>query len=248
MPNIGNAMSHRLFISDLHLCISRPHINQAFIQFLNTQAPAAEALYILGDFFEYWAGDDDIDNPDHSEIIQALKTLSNEGTPIFLMHGNRDFLIANRFANASHAKLISDPTLLELYGRKVLLSHGDTLCTDDIAYQTFRKQVRSAEWQEHFLSQPLAQRKSQIESLRKRSELEKSNKSESIMDVNADAVVELIRQFQHPDILIHGHTHRPGKHIVNLDSKTTERWVLADWYDHGSYLKLSASGCEAIRL
>lgn len=248
MPNIGNAMSHSLFISDLHLCISRPNITQAFIKLLKNQAPAADALYILGDFFEYWAGDDDINNPDFAEIIDALRTLSFKGTPIFLMHGNRDFLIAEKFASTSHVSLIADPTLLELYGKKVLLSHGDSLCTDDISYQAFRKQVRGTEWQQHFLNQPLEQRKSQIESLRKRSELEKSGKSESIMDVNAEAVVEFIRHFQHPDIFIHGHTHRPGKHIISADNKITERWVLADWYGHGSYLKLSHSGCEAINL
>lgn len=240
-------MDHSLFISDLHLCESRPEINKSFIRFLNTTAKDAQALYILGDFFEYWAGDDAIEIGVHKTIIESLKELSSS-TRIFLMHGNRDFLIGKIFEKASGVKLIPDPSIMTLYGKSVLLSHGDTLCTDDHDYQKFRNEVRSSNWQSNFLNQPIDNRITYIEQLRIKSEQEKSSKSMQIMDVNASAVNELLRQFNIPSIFIHGHTHRPNKHIHKIDGKICERWVLGDWYEQGSYLMLNVNGCHIGKL
>lgn len=236
-------MSHYLFISDLHLCESRPHITKHFVDFLNSTARNAQALYILGDFFEYWAGDDVIEIGAHKEIIQALKHLS-QSTKIFLMHGNRDFLIGKKFAEASGSTLLADPSLLNIFGKSVLLSHGDALCTDDVDYQKFRNEVRSANWQNNFLNQPLEKRIAYIEQLRAKSEQEKSTKSMQIMDVNPTEVNQLLRQFNVPQLFIHGHTHRPKMHTHEIDRKICERWVLGDWYEQGSYLLLDESGCH----
>ena len=237
-------MDHCLFISDLHLCDSRPHISQAFISFLAETASHAQALYILGDLFEYWAGDDSITSGVHSAIIRALKKLSRQSVNIYFMHGNRDFLLGADFAKATGATWLADPSLVTLYGKPVLLSHGDALCTDDVAYQTFRQEVRSAAWKNQFLSQPLTKRTAYIEQLRAKSELEKSRKSMQIMDVNAAAVEHLLSAHHYPPLFIHGHTHRPNKHALALQGHDCERWVLGDWYEQGSYLKLTANGCH----
>jgi len=237
-----------IFISDLHLCASRPHITDAFLQFLSSEAKSAKALYILGDLFEYWAGDDDIEDAFNKQIIQGFKQLATSGVSIYLMHGNRDFLITDDFCNAAQIHLINDPTLIDLNGNATLLSHGDALCTDDVTYQQFRTQVRNKQWQADFLSQPLQARKSQIEAIRLRSEQEKSNKSAAIMDVNPDAVNQWLREYNHPSLLIHGHTHRPNQHQLLVDGKTTTRWVLGDWYEQGSYLVCDASGCRSVNL
>lgn len=239
-------MAATLFISDLHLCTSRPLITALLFKFLQDTAQQARALYVLGDLFEYWAGDDDLSDPFSTQICAAFKQLADGGVPIMFMHGNRDFLLGEKFSRASGMKILDDPTLLEMHGRRVLLSHGDILCTDDTAYQKFREQVRDTQWQANFLAQPLADRKAQIEALRKRSESEKSIKPEAIMDVNMDAVIALIRKFNHPDLLIHGHTHRPGKHEITDQGKHTTRHVLADWHTNGSYLRLTDDGCEAV--
>ena len=244
MPN--NAYS--LFISDLHLCDSRPNITQAFIVFLKETAIKAQALYILGDLFEYWAGDDAIEAGHQQAVIGALKALSSQGVALYFMHGNRDFLLGNRFAQATLGTLLPDPSLVNLYGKPVLLSHGDILCTDDIAYQQFRAQVRRADWQSQFLSQPLDTRIAYIEQVRLKSEQEKSLKSMQIMDVNQQAVEAILRDYAYPPILIHGHTHRPNSHQITVDNHTCERWVLGDWYEQGSYLKLDESGCQSQRL
>jgi UDP-2,3-diacylglucosamine hydrolase len=243
-------MDHCLFISDLHLCDSRPHISQAFQQFLEKVAVKAQALYILGDLFEYWAGDDviavnNIKTDGLQPNIHALHRLASSGISVFFMRGNRDFLIAEGFEKATGIKILPDPSLVTLYGKSVLLSHGDALCTDDVAYQNFRQEVRSAAWQSQFLSQPLAARIAYIEQLREKSEQAKSTKSMQIMDVNAAAVDDLLREFAYPPIFIHGHTHRPKKHVHKIDGNTCERWVLGDWYEQGSYLKLDKNGCHA---
>jgi len=242
MTDIGNEVSHSLFISDLHLCASRPAIIKAFINFLQNTASKAERLYILGDLFEYWAGDDDIDHADHAEIIHALKLLSDSGTKLFFIHGNRDFLINDQFSKAANIKILPDPSEINLYGKRVLISHGDNLCTDDKDYQAFRKQVRMATWQAEFLSHPLNARKSQIESLRLQSEHAKSNKSQEIMDVNNEAVFTMMRQHQYPQIFIHGHTHRPNNHRMTIDDHLCQRIVLGDWYEHGSCIRLDEKG------
>jgi len=236
-----------LFISDLHLCASRLGITAAFIEFLQYNASKVSALYILGDLFEYWAGDDDIDDAFHQQIISAFKKLSDTGVNIFLMHGNRDFLIAEGFCQLAGITLLDDPTMIDLHGKKALLSHGDDLCTDDVAYQQFRSQVRDKKWQHEFLSQPLQIRKKQIEAIRARSEQEKTQKSLQIMDVNAKAVNALLSKFQ-PDLLIHGHTHRPNRHIIELDGRLITRWVLGDWYEQGSYLACDKHGCKDMKL
>jgi UDP-2,3-diacylglucosamine hydrolase len=238
-------MDHCLFISDLHLCDSRPHITKAFIEFLEKIASKSQALYILGDLFEYWAGDDSISAGAHQAIIHALRGLFSNGVPVYLLHGNRDFLLGEDFANATGIKIFPDPSLITLLEMPVLLSHGDALCTDDTAYQKFRTKVRSLTWQTQFLSQPLSTRIAYIEQLRAKSEQEKSAKSMQIMDVNSTAVDVLLRQYHYPPLFIHGHTHRPNNHIHEVDGHRCERWVLGDWYEQGSYLILDANGCHS---
>lgn len=244
----ANQLNRCLFISDLHLCASRPHITSAFLNFLQHTATKVDALFVLGDLFEYWAGDDDVEDEFHQQIISAFRTLSQNNTKIYLMHGNRDFLISQKFCYAACITLLNDPTLIECQHEKILLSHGDDLCTDDAHYQAFRKQVRDEKWQAEFLSQPLSIRKQQVEAIRKRSEQEKSQKSAQIMDVNTDAVNALLRAFDYPKLFIHGHTHRPKQHKILLDGHTITRWVLGDWYEQGSYLQLSEAGLESKEL
>ncbi|MBC7755635.1 MAG: UDP-2,3-diacylglucosamine diphosphatase [Bdellovibrio sp.] len=241
-------MEHCLFISDCHLCDSRPQITQAFNAFLENTAAHAQALYILGDLFEYWAGDDSIAAGQYQTVIQALKNLSASGVKVFFLKGNRDFLVGDGFENATGVTILPDPTLVTLYGKRVLLSHGDALCTDDVAYQQFRNEVRSPAWQAQFLSQPLSKRIAYIEELRTKSEHAKSIKSMQIMDVNAAVIAAILRNYAYPPLFIHGHTHRPQKHLHELDGNKCERWVLGDWYEQGSYLSLSAAGCVAHQL
>lgn len=237
-------MTYSLFISDLHLCPTRPHITQLFQTFLKQQASAAKALYILGDLFEYWVGDDDLADAHHQQVVAAVRELS--GVNVYLMHGNRDLLLGESFARACDATLLPDPVLIDVHGRQALLTHGDMLCTDDVDYQAFRKQVHDPAWQQTFLAQPLSLRKDQIAGFRKRSEQEKSLKSEMIMDVNDAAVADMLRQHQYPPLLIHGHTHRMGMHTLNIDGHPCERIVLGDWYESGSYLRIDALSCEMI--
>ena len=248
MSSIGNVQAHSLLISDLHLCQSRPAIHQQFIHFLQTSALEAESLYILGDLFEYWAGDDDLPDSFNAGVIAALRELNLAGVTLFLMHGNRDFLLADAFVQATGAQLLNDPSLLELYGQRVLLSHGDLWCTDDVDYQSFRAQVRDPAWKAQFLSLPLAARKAQIEALRLRSEREKSQKSMTIMDVNTQAIEALLRDYDYPTLMIHGHTHRPARHMVKVDGHLCERWVLGDWYEQGSCLRLDVEGCHQVMM
>lgn len=237
-----------LFISDLHLCESRPEITRTFLAFLSTEASQAEALYILGDLFEYWAGDDDMAMPFHRQIIHAFATLANKNVKIFLMHGNRDFLIASAFCQAAKVTLLNDPTLIQLGEQRTLLSHGDALCTDDEAYQAMRLQFREPAWQEKFLSQPLANRKAQIANIRMQSETAKASKPMEIMDVNPDAVNALLQAFNFPPLFIHGHTHRPNIHTIEQNSHTTTRYVLGDWYEQGSYLVFDQGSFKVVCL
>ena len=239
----SNPVRPDLFISDLHLCASRPEITQAFLDFLSKTATHANSLYILGDLFEYWAGDDDLEQ--HQVLIAAFKALAICGVKLYFMHGNRDFLIGARFCNAANIQLLADPSLITLHGKRVLLSHGDALCTDDVDYQHFRYQVRESQWQQDFLMQPLADRKQQIEAIRLRSEQEKSQKLAQIMDVNQDAVAALFSAYNYPELLIHGHTHRPNQHRLQIDGHQVTRWVLGDWYEQGTYLACDQNGCKA---
>jgi len=236
-----------LFISDLHLCSDRPQINLCFFGFLEREARGARALYILGDLFEYWAGDDDLDDPFNASVTAALARLAASGVPVYLMHGNRDFVIGAAFARASGVSLLPDPVLLSLYGQQVLLTHGDTLCTLDLEYQAFRREARSAAWIHDLLEKPLAERKASIEALRRRSEQEKRGKPVEIMDVAPAEVEATLRRHGYPR-LIHGHTHRPARHVHLVDGHRCERWVLADWYQTGSYLACDESGCRAVQL
>ncbi len=234
-------MSHSLFISDLHLSHGHPHSTELFLRFAAEIAPRAEALFILGDLFEYWAGDDDLDDPFHQHICDTLRKLDAQGTRIFIMHGNRDFLMDEELGSACNATLLDDPTMIDLYGTPTLLTHGDILCTDDTDYQHFRELVRDNTWQTKFLSQPLALRKAQIEQLRQQSKSEKNGKKMALMDVNIEAVKELLRLYNYPR-LIHGHTHRPAKHLHHVDGHTCKRWVLGDWDSKISSLRCDRSG------
>ncbi|NWG86330.1 MAG: UDP-2,3-diacylglucosamine diphosphatase [Hydrogenophilaceae bacterium] len=238
---------HSLFISDLHLSPGLPGAVALFRRFLSEIAPQAEALYILGDFFEAWIGDDDLALPFHADIAAALRQLSERGVRLYLMHGNRDFLLGERFCQASGASLLSDPQLIDLYGSPTLLAHGDQFCTDDLAYQAFRQQVRNPAWQAGFLAKPLAERREMARQLRAQSELEKAAKEMAIMDVNLDALAATLRKYGYPR-LIHGHTHRPAHHLHEIDGHACERWVLPDWYEGGGYLRCSRQGCEAVSL
>jgi UDP-2,3-diacylglucosamine hydrolase len=235
------------FISDLHLHDSRPDINRVFFGFLRGPAREAESLYILGDLFEYWAGDDDLGDPFNGSVAAALAEYSRSGPALRFMHGNRDFLLNGEFARACGGTLIDDPHSLDLFGTPTLLMHGDTLCTDDLDYQRFRVQVRNPVWQKGFLALPLAQRKRQIEAVRQTSETEKTRKAPEIMDVNPAAVQAALREHAYPR-LIHGHTHRPARHVHRVDGRTCERWVLADWYRSGSYLRCDEDGCTPLEL
>ena len=240
-------MKHTLFISDLHLAAERPRILEQFFGFLEGPARDAEALYVLGDLFEYWAGDDDFDDPLNARVAEGFAARASDGTRVYFMHGNRDLLVGKNFAQRADAMLLDDPTVVDLYGTPTLLMHGDTLCTDDIAYQQFRAYARNPQNQARFLAQPLAARRAEMQNLRARSESAKAGKTAEIMDVNAGAVDQALRNAGYPR-LIHGHTHRPGRHLHVVDGHTCERWVLADWYDNGSYLRCGPSGCEAVAL
>lgn len=235
-------MPHTLFISDLHLGPGAPGAGATLLKFLREAAPGADALYVLGDLFEYWIGDDALEQPMEHEVAAAFRALSDSGVPVYFMHGNRDFLVGRRFATASGMKLLADPTLIDLYGTPTLLMHGDTLCTDDVEYQKFRRKTRNPLVQRLFLALPLALRKRIALNLRGRSRQAKREKDMAIMDVSPAAVEEVLRRHAYPRI-IHGHTHRPARHEHRLDGKACERWVLADWYDHGSYLRCDANGC-----
>lgn len=232
-----------LFISDLHLCAQRPAITQVFFDFLAQQARQADALYILGDLFEYWAGDDDLDEAFNAAVCSALARLRAQGIPIRFIHGNRDFLIGAGFADAAGVTLLDEPVTVPIAGRQTLLLHGDVMCTDDLAYQRFRSQVRDEQWQRQFLALPLAARKQKIQEVRQLSESAKQTKATEIMDVNADAVAEAFRRHNYAR-MIHGHTHRPAHHWHDVDGRRCERWVLADWYERGSYLACEESGCR----
>jgi len=216
-----------LFISDLHLEESRPDITGAFLSFLKEKAPAADQLYILGDFFEAWIGDDE-HTPLQEQVAAALRTLSNSGTRIFLMHGNRDFLLGEDFCARAGATLLDDPTLIDLYGTPTLLMHGDSLCTADVEYQKFRANMRNPQTQKLILARPLKDRQQMARQLREMSMATNRDKADDIMDVTPDEVVRVMEAHDVPQ-LIHGHTHRPAEHALKVNNKTAKRIVLGDW-------------------
>ena len=235
-------MPDTLFISDLHLDPERPAITELFLDFLGTRAPGSEALYILGDLFEAWIGDDD-SGPMNDAVCDGLQACTGAGTPVFVMHGNRDFLLGTAFAKRCGCTLLDDPARIELYGTPTLLMHGDLLCTDDTEYMGFREMVRSPGWQEALLSKSLQERRLMAQEMRASSREQTSGKAESIMDVNADAVDRIMTE-HHVQRLIHGHTHRPAIHDLEVAGHPAQRIVLGDWYEQGSVLVCSPTGCE----
>ncbi len=236
-----------LFISDLHLSAEQPRVVANFFRFLESTARRAHALYILGDLFDYWVGDDDLGDPFHRSVADALAGLAANGTQLYFMHGNRDFLIGPEFARASRCTILSDPTVIELHGMATLLTHGDSLCTDDVEYQRFRALVRTAQWQKTFLAKPLTERRRAALGLRAQSEQAKHGKSIEIMDVSAVSVMQLFRAYSVTRV-IHGHTHRPARHEHAVDQVARERWVLSDWRETAPYLQCNASGCDAAEI
>lgn len=242
-PRPGDARP-TLFISDLHLTPERPTPVALLKRFLEKVAPRSAALYILGDFFEAWVGDDDLDLPFHGDIAARLRHLVDSGVPVYFMVGNRDFLAGPALARATGWTLLADPTVIDLYGRPTLLSHGDAYCTDDLAYQAFRRQVREVHWQAEFLAKPIAERRDMAKAIRMKSEQAKADKKPDIMDVNPEAIRAALAQTG-VDRMIHGHTHRPARHTLQVNGVECERWVLADWYETGGYLACDGQGCRA---
>jgi len=242
-------VSRILLISDLHLSGERPAINERFFDFLRVAARRAEALYVLGDLFEYWIGDDELDaaqgDPLGREVAAAFSELSRAGVPVALMHGNRDFLLGARFCEAAGARLLEDPFVVPLGGTPTLLMHGDTLCTDDVDYQAWRRIARSEVWQREFLSKPLPARLDEVRALRERSQAKMQSMAADIMDVNAGAVREALRAHG-VSRLIHGHTHRPAHHRYEIDGRSCERWVLPDWYQRGGYVEIERDAAHLI--
>ena len=234
-----------LFISDLHLKPEAPQLVDILDNLLRGPASDAQSLYVLGDLFEAWPGDDDLGDPFNAPIVAAFRALSDGGVQLFFQHGNRDFLLGDAFAAATGGRLLPEEIVVEAGGMRTLLLHGDQLCTDDAAYQQFRAQVRNPSWQKQMLAQPLAARKALARQMREGSDLAKSGKSMDIMDVNAEAVAAAFRRHG-VDRMIHGHTHRPAVHRHEVDGRSCERIVLADWRDRGAYLRVDAHGAEPI--
>jgi len=231
-----------LFISDLHIDASRDDITEQFLKFLKTEATGAAALYILGDLFESWIGDDAPDTA-QSAVIAGLQQLTSSGVPCFVMHGNRDFLLAAEFSRASGARLLPDPLIVTLYGEPVLVMHGDALCSDDRAYQRLRATVRDAAWQQQFLALSIEARRALAGAARAGSQAHTAAMENTITDVNSDSVAAALRAAG-TATLLHGHTHRPAIHAIEVDGKPRTRIVLGDWYHQGSVLRWDHDGPE----
>lgn len=219
-----------LFISDLHLSPRSPGATRLFLDFLAGRAREAEALYILGDLFEAWVGDDDRDDPFNAGIVAALWAASDAGLAIHVQHGNRDFLLGDDFAAAAGVHLLPDPYVLSTPEWQFVLSHGDALCTDDAEYMAFRRQVRDPQWQGAFLAKPLAERQAIAAQMRERSEQGKQDKAAYLMDLNPGETEDFLRQHGYATF-IHGHTHHPATHDHIVDGIHVERWVLSDWHE-----------------
>lgn len=231
-----------LFISDLHLDDSRPETTALLRDFLTNEARHADALYILGDLFEFWLGDD-VPSKCSLDVADALSSLSDNGVPCYFMHGNRDFLVQEHYSNLAGMKLLSAEHKIDLYGEQVLLMHGDSMCTDDIPYQQFRAMVRNPVWQKEFLARSPQERMQIALQARDASAEHKDNLGMEIMDVNQGEVLDA---FKRHDVLkmIHGHTHRPATHHLELEGQTAQRIVLGDWYDQGSVLRVTPDSYE----
>jgi len=232
------------FIADLHLAQNRPDITACFLRFLKHEAIKAQSLYILGDLFEAWIGDDD-DSAYLATIAKALTTLADFGTNIYYIHGNRDFLLGKKYAKKSTMTLLPEIDLINLYGQEVVIMHGDTLCTRDIAYQNFRKKSRSWWWQALIKALPLFVRKKMAADYRKKSAAATATKSQDIMDVTPDEVVNCLESNK-SQLIIHGHTHRPSIHELVANNKKAKRIVLGDWYEQGAWLKVTPTNMELL--
>lgn len=235
---------HTLFISDLHLSSQRQDITQAFVDFMTNEAPKAEALYILGDLFEFWIGDDD-----KSELNHLVKSLIREvvegGTACYFVQGNRDFLVGKRFAKETRATILDDETLIDLYGTPTIILHGDTLCTDDVKYLAFREKVHNPLIQFIFKRIPLHFRHKLVKKVQNEAGNEKKQKSLDIMDVNKNEVISVFRKYNARQ-MIHGHTHRPDIHSIDINGEIAKRIVLGDWYDSSSVLKVDSNHAEMV--
>ncbi len=237
-------MPYSLFIADLHLDVRRPALIEAFEAFLRTEARGAEVLYILGDLFEVWIGDDNRAEGLHGALA-ALQALTQKGTPVRFLHGNRDFLVGSTFARRTGVELMPQRQVIDLYGTPTLVEHGDLLCTDDVAYQRYRRRIR------HPLSLlalrilPRFIRERMARDLRELSAQEMAGKSTEIMDVNAETVRQVMREAEVRQ-LIHGHTHRPNVHRFELDGAPAVRVVLGDWYEQESWLVADSEGLHVV--
>ncbi|MBW8809746.1 MAG: UDP-2,3-diacylglucosamine diphosphatase [Lysobacter sp.] len=236
-----------LFISDLHLDAERPQITELFGRFVRGEARQADALYILGDLFEAWVGDDDPSDTG-AFVASELKALGDAGVPVFFIRGNRDFLLGADYATRAGMRLLPDPSVIVLYGQPVLIGHGDLLCTDDVAYQQFRAQTRHPAWQAQFLAQPLAARLAFAQQARAASKahqagLKDDGRMETITDVAPDTVAETFARYG-IDTIIHGHTHRPAVHTLDVGGRSRTRIVLGDWYEQGSVLRVDRDGMQ----
>ena len=242
-----------LFISDLHLDASRPAVTELFGRFLRDEARGADALYILGDLFEAWVGDDD-DSEVGACVAAHLREVADAGVPVFFIRGNRDFLVGNDYARRAGFRILPDPAVVVLYGKPTLLMHGDLLCTDDVAYQQFRAQTRNPAWQAQFLAQPLAARlafaaQARAASMAHQQEMKGDDRAqfETVTDVTP-ATVEATFARYGIDTLIHGHTHRPAIHDLDVDERAYRRIVLGDWYEQGSVLRVDGKGLDLASL
>ena len=229
-----------LLISDLHLEEQRPDITRAFLHFLQTRARQAEALYILGDFFEVWVGDDGM-SPFQHDIARALRELSDAGTRIFLMHGNRDFLIGRALCREAGCTLLKDPSIVRLNGEPVLLMHGDSLCTLDVGYMKLRRLLRNPLSLLILRTLPLSTRRKLARKLRSESRAQTRMKANDIVDVTPEEVPRVMQQHG-VRTLVHGHTHRPAIHQLQAAGRACRRIVLGDWYEQGSVLRVDADG------
>ncbi len=233
-----------LFISDLHLSEERSDLTELFLKFLHDYTARAESLYILGDFFEYWIGDDD-QTPLSRSVAQALNILSQKNCKIYFTHGNRDFLVGKRFAKSAGMKILKDYTVINLYGVPTLLMHGDTLCTQDIAYLKFRKKVRNPITQFLFLCKKLESRRNIALQLRAMSKSHIPRVDPEILDVTASEIPRIMKKY-HTKLLIHGHTHRPGVELIKMGDEFVKRIVLSDWEDTGNFLICEPGGINKL--
>ena len=234
------------FISDLHLAQDRPENTQRFLAYLDALSADVSKLYILGDLFDVWVGDDD-PTPPNTDVIEALASLAKKGISAFFLAGNRDFLVGNQFYQNSHVTALEDEYIIDLFGEKTLLMHGDLLCTDDVQYQQFRHLTHQVAWQQDMLAKPLAERLAIAQHYRQESHLNKKEKSASIMDVNERAVISMMEKHQ-VQRLIHGHTHRPKIHTHQVNGQAAQRFVLDEWASDGSVLEWRADGYKIFRL